>query len=141
MNYQRNGQNLIIRLDPGEEVIATLTEIVQKESVRLANVTGIGAVNDATVGTYAVAEQTYRKQNLQGDMEIVSLNGTVSEMEGEAYLHLHAVLGDIDGKVTGGHLNQAVISGTGEIVMTLIDGAVDRKRDEKVGLNILDFGN
>lgn len=140
MDYQKCGQHLVIRLDRGEEVVATVTAIVQKEGIRLANVTGIGAVDRAVVGTYAVAEQTYHKKTVQGDMEIVSLNGTVTEMNGEPYLHLHAVLGDLAGQLTGGHLNEAIISGTGELVLTCMDGVVDRQRDAAVGLNTLNFG-
>ncbi len=43
------------------------------------------------------------------------------------------------GNVYGGHLTEAVISGTGELVLTEIEGTVDRKFDEEIGLNLFEF--
>ena len=72
-------------------------------------------------------------------MEIVSLTGTVSTMNGQYYAHLHMSAGDMEGKVFGGHLNRAVISATCEMVITIINGAVDREFNEAVGLNTFRF--
>ncbi len=39
----------------------------------------------------------------------------------------------------GGHLNKAVVSATCEMVISLIDGIVDRRFDEEIGLNLFKF--
>ena len=39
----------------------------------------------------------------------------------------------------GGHLNRAVISATCEMVITVIDGRVDRFHSEEIGLNLFQF--
>lgn len=140
MNYRRFGNQVVVRLDLGDEVISALSDVQSKEKIRLAYVTGIGAVDKATIGTFDISKQEYFKQTLTGDMEIVNLAGNISEMDGKPYLHLHIVLAGLDGKAFGGHLNEAIVSGTGEIVLTCIDGVVDRKRDDKVGLNTFYFG-
>ena len=49
------------------------------------------------------------------------------------------VVADEAGNVYGGHLTEAVISGTGELVLTEIEGTVDRKFDEEIGLNLFEF--
>ena len=49
------------------------------------------------------------------------------------------VVADEAGHVFGGHLNEAVISGTGELVLTRIAGEVDRCFDEEIGLNLFRF--
>ena len=72
-------------------------------------------------------------------MEITSLLGNVSQMNGEVYLHLHITLADENYNVHGGHLTSAVISATGEIIIDTIDGIVDREFDEEVGLNLFKF--
>ena len=41
----------------------------------------------------------------------------------------------------GGHLNRAVVSATCEMVITVIDGKVDRVYDEETGLNVFKFAN
>ena len=46
---------------------------------------------------------------------------------------------DAEGKVFGGHLNSATVSATCEMVIELIDGRVDRKFSDEVGLNLFSF--
>ena len=60
-------------------------------------------------------------------------------MDGKFYSHLHMSAGNEKGEVVGGHLNQAYVSATCEMVIRLIDGKVDRAFDEEVGLNLLRF--
>ena len=44
-----------------------------------------------------------------------------------------------DGQVVGGHLNRAEIRATCEMILRLIDGTVDRKKDPETGLNLFRF--
>ena len=75
----------------------------------------------------------------EGDLEIVSIGGNINTMNGETYAHFHISAADEQGNVFGGHLQEAVISGTGELVLTEINGTVDRKFDEETGLNLFEF--
>ena len=139
MDYKRFGATIIARLDKGEEVLEQLEVISRKENIKLASVSALGATNDITVGVFRTAEKKYYANHFTGDMEIVSLTGTVSTMGGNYYAHLHMSAGDADGHVFGGHLNKCVISATCELVVEVIDGHVDRARDENLGLNLFKF--
>ena len=69
----------------------------------------------------------------------MSLNGTINTMDGDFYSHLHMSAGNEKGQVFGGHLNRAIVSATCEMVITILDGTVDRKFDPDIGLNLFDF--
>ena len=139
MQYRKFGARLIVRIDRGEELLEKLTQAVLENGVRLAAVSGIGALSELTVGVYDVAKQTYRANTFTGDLEIVSLSGSVTQKDGAPYLHLHLSAGDEQGRVFGGHLNRAVISATCELILDCIDGVVGRKSDPETGLNLFCF--
>ncbi|MDR1463949.1 MAG: DNA-binding protein [Oscillospiraceae bacterium] len=139
MEYRGFGRDLVLRLDPGEEILSSLKDLAAREDLRLASVRGIGAVNHAVLGLFDPKTKQYQANAFDCDMEIVSLTGTVSRMAGEVYLHLHMAAGQRDGTVVGGHLNEATVSATAELVLTRVDGALDRAFSEEIGLNLLKF--
>lgn len=139
MEYKRYGSKILIRLDPKEEVLTSIGEVCKAEGIRLGSVSGIGAVNKATVGLFNPAIKEYFSTTLERDFEITSLAGNVSEMNGELYLHLHVNLADIEHKTYGGHLNEAIVSATAEICIDVFDGTTDREFSETIGLNLLKF--
>ena len=139
MQYRVFGDTYVVRLQRGEEVLACLRELCEKESISLGTVSAIGAVNHVVVGVYRVDEQKYVANTIDGVMELTSLMGNITEKDGEPYLHLHATFGDLTGKVIGGHLNEAVVSATCELFVRKVEGHVGRRLDPETGLNIFDF--
>ena len=139
MEHKRYGNTVVVRMDPGEEILEQIALAVKAENVTLGSVSAIGAVNDFTVGLYDVAEKKYFPNRFTGAYEIVSLLGNVTQMNGEPYIHLHMAAADDTGRAVGGHLNRAVISVTCEMFITEIEGEIDRVKDEKTGINVFRF--
>ena len=139
MEYKRFGNKIIVRIDKDEEILEQVKELALKENIRLAAVQALGATNSFTVGVYNVAEKKYYANTFSGSFEIVSLTGTINTMSGAFYTHLHMSAGNDKGEVFGGHLNRAVVSATCEMIVTVIDGQVDRAFSEEIGLNLLRF--
>ena len=139
MEYRRFDNTIIARIDKGEEILAKIKELAEKENIKLSSVAALGAICDFTVGVFDTAEKNYISNSFQGPYEIVSLTGTIDTMKDEFYTHLHMSAGNSKGQVFGGHLNRAVVSATCEMVVTVIDGKVDRYYDEDVGLNLFQF--
>ena len=119
MEYRKFGGVIVARLDPGEEILEQVRQIALSEQIKLAHIQALGAVSDFTVGVFDVEKKAYRAD--------------------EFYCHLHMSAGNESGAVFGGHLNRAVISATCEMIITLIDGRVGRRRDEQIGLNLFEF--
>ncbi len=139
MDYRKFNHAIVARIDKGEEILEKVKEIALKEKIKLANVNALGATNDFTVGVFKTDEKKYYSNEFQGNFEIVSLTGTINTMNGEPYIHIHMSAGNDKGEVYGGHLNKAVVSATCEMVINVIDGAVDRYFDEEIGLNLFKF--
>ena len=139
MEYRRFGNTVIARIDRGEEILASVKDIALQENIQLADVSALGATGDFTVGVFNVEEKQYHANTFRGNFEIVSLTGTINTMEGAFYSHLDMSDGNEQGQVFGGHLNRAVVSATCEMVIRIIDGAVDRRFSEDIGLNLFQF--
>ena len=140
MIYKVFGDTIAVRIDRGEEVLAELKKVCEAEHVAAGSLSGIGAADHAVVGLYEVSTRQYQKTTLSGEMEITSLLGNVSQKDGEVYLHIHAAFADEKTGVYGGPLNECRISGTCELFIQRLNGAIGRKFDDaETGLNIFDF--
>lgn len=139
MDYRRFENTIVARIDKGEEIIDKVREIAHREQVKLAGVQALGAVGDFTVGVFKTEEKKYYANEFKGNFEIVSLHGTISTKDDEFYCHLHMSAGNDKGEVFGGHLNRAVVSATCEMLITVMDGRVERQFDEEIGLNLFRF--
>lgn len=139
MEYKKYGSKVLVRLDPGEEVVAGIAAICEKENICLGVVSGIGAVGKATIGLFTPDTKEYHSSTLEEAFEITALVGNVSMMDGKFYQHLHITLADINHNAFGGHLNEAIVSATAEIWIDIVKGDIDREFSETVGLNLLKF--
>ena len=139
MEYRKFGDTYIVRMDPGEEILTQLKVFAEQEGVKLASVTALGAVKDFTIGVFDTSSKVYHSNRFQGVYEIVSLVGTINTMNDAFYCHLHMCAADQEGHAFGGHLNEAVISATCELVVTCLPGRTDRVFSDEVGLNLISF--
>ena len=139
MEYRIFQNKIIVRMDKGEEILEKVREVAEKEKIKLADISALGAVREFTVGVFDTEAKEYHANEFKGSFEIVSLTGTINTMNDEFYCHLHMSAGNEKGQVFGGHLNRAIISATCEMIITLIDGRVDRRFEEEVGLNLFQF--
>ena len=60
-------------------------------------------------------------------------------MNGKPYIHLHAVMADQQHKVHAGHVISLTIGATCEMFVTVLDGEVNRQKDEELGINLWTF--
>lgn len=139
MDYRKFNDKYVLRLEKGEEVIFKIKELAEKEKISLAEITGLGAASLVEIGVFNVNTKEYKTKVFEGMFEITSLVGNVTLKENDVYLHIHINFGDEEGKVLGGHLVRANISATSEIIISTIDGNVNRKFSNEIGLNLLDF--
>ena len=138
MLYAKNGNDYIVRLEKGEEVLESMKAFMDHTGIQSASVNGIGAAGKAVLGVYDPERKKYDQQTLEGKMEIVSLNGNLTRMNGEAYVHLHGAVSDATLRVTGGHVLELRISLTAEIFIRALEVKTDRKKSEEFGINLIE---
>lgn len=139
MEYSRFGNQIVVRLDQGDEISASVLKIAEAEDISLASVSGIGATNDIDVGVYDIDAKEYTRYTFRGTHEITSLIGNLTRKDGKPYAHMHVTLAGDGGKIVGGHLLRGVIVLTSEIFITVVDGKAERKYDAGLGINRLSF--
>lgn len=139
MKFRQFDQTYLVRLDKDEEVIQTLKDFAKDNHITLASLQGIGAANKIKVSLFEVENKIYQSKEFLGDFEIAPLLGNITTMKGETYLHIHINFSDKNFNSFGGHLNEAYISATCEIVINCWEGEVDRKFSQEIGLNLLKF--
>ncbi len=139
MDYKRSGHFIVLRLDDGEEITASLGKVCAKERVDSALVSGIGACRKAEIAHYNPKTREYKIKKLDGALEIVSLSGNIALLDGKPAQHLHVILSISDFSTMSGHLMKAEVYPTCEITLILRDVKVRREKDEKTGLNLQRF--
>ena len=122
------------RLHRGDDLFLSIREIAEREHIKAAVV--ISAVGCVLKGRVRNAGAT-AIIDIPEHCEIVSLNGTVSEVR----THLHIALAKADLSVVGGHLTEGcIVDTTCELVLMEIPNVeYGMAYDEQTGYNELIF--
>ena len=136
---QRTSYGYVLRLDPGEEVVASLTAFARRENLRGGMISALGAVGETELGFFVRATSSYIRRTLKGEHEILALTGNFSELDGEPFLHCHIIIAGEDFTAIGGHLFRAVVTVTCEAQIVVSAGTVLRVRRPDLGFNPLEL--
>ena len=128
---------LLVRLEPGDELIASLATIMTERGIGSGTVKGLGAVSSARLGCFRMGTRDYVDRSFAGDLEVVGLTGTLSWYDDEPFPHVHLMLTDDEFRAFGGHCFEATASATIELSVRALDERVDRHLDERVGLHMM----
>ena len=121
-------QTLVLRLNPGDDLRASLDAALKQADAQAAFVvSGIGSLRGASV-RFAGAETPAR---IEGDLEILTLSGSLSP-DGS---HIHMSVSDGQGRVFGGHAAPGcVVRTTAEILVAMLhDWQFARTHDPLTG--------
>ena len=134
MKTQIKDKILAVRLCQGESVVDSLNKAVSQAGCSLGVViNGAGMMKNVKLG-YFIGKGRYKEHYIPEPREIVSLAGNFVNCEDGFFTHLHVSLADDDFKVRGGHLEEAVVHGTGEFFVLLTDIRAGRELEEETGL-------
>src|ERR1700742_3979217 len=113
----------VVVVEQGEEAGTALTYWAASEGMSAAQVTAVGAFEQAVVGWFDRAAKDYRRITVGQQCEVLSLIGDIAIGPGgdgeaeQSQAHLHAVPGLSDGTTRGGHLLEGHVWPTLEVVV------------------------
>jgi uncharacterized protein len=140
MNYLKQKDFYLIRIKRGEWIIKSLEKLIKKEKIKGGFFTGIGAVDKVTLAHYSVDNQKYSEKTYLKAYEASSIIGNIGYCDNELIIHCHATFSDVCMNPIAGHLVDAKVSGTAELVIRPVKQKLFKKLDKKeTGLKLFKF--
>jgi hypothetical protein len=131
---------IVGRLVRGTDLLKGLLEVCTQRHIRCGTLTALGAVEFAEVSHYDTRNKKYYPpRKLAGPLEVLSLNGNLTENQGELAPHLHGVLSretDAGIEVLGGHIVSAQVFALEYTIIALDDVLLRRGPDKDTGLRL-----
>jgi len=129
----------VVVFEDGEEAIAGLERFAAEHDLTAAEFTGLGAFSSAVLGFFNTDERDYERIPVDEQVEVLTLVGNVTKHDENTKVHPHVVLGRRDGTACGGHLLEATVRPTLEIIVTEAPENISRRVDPKTGLPLIDL--
>jgi predicted DNA-binding protein with PD1-like motif len=129
----------VVVCDPGDEAVSALAQFARSEDLEAAQITGVGAFERATVGWFDRAARNYRRIPVDEQCEVLSLIGDVAEGQDGPVVHVHVVLGLSDGTTRGGHLLEARVFPTLEVIVTETPARLRKVLRPDIGIALIDL--
>jgi len=138
---EANEKTFALIFEKGDEVIGELTAFAQAQGVSAAHFTAIGAFRHATLAYFNPATKDYQKIPVKEQVEVLSLVGDIALDGATPKVHAHVVVGKADGTAHGGHLLDAHVWPTLELILTESPRHLRRRIDAETGLALIDISS
>jgi predicted DNA-binding protein with PD1-like motif len=139
MRWIEDHSRLLVRFEVGEKLPESLVDLARRLGIASGSLSGIGGVRNVVLAYFDLQAREYVTFDVPGIVELVSLTGNVSLVNGQPFWHLHASVADREGNVKAGHLVTLEVAITAECWIERASKMQQRKRDDYSGLNLLDL--
>jgi predicted DNA-binding protein with PD1-like motif len=124
----------------GDEAFSGLSEFAEKFQITSAHFTAIGALRGATLAWFSPERKMYKKIPIEGQVEVASMIGDIALFKGKPVVHAHMVVGLPDGTTRAGHVLEANVWPTLEVMVTVEANAMRKVLDPETGLALIQPG-
>ena len=142
MDYKKNSDLYYLRCDRNDEILGCVLNLCKKESILSATFSGIGCCSSVSLSVINPQTLCFEPHDKTGILEMTSINGSISSDDDDnLFIHAHGMFSykDQEGlyKTIGGHLLQAVVAYTTEIVLIPVQGGIIRRqKDPQTGITV-----
>lgn len=141
MKYKRielQPKTFVVIFETGDELAAGLQKFASEQQLSAASFKAVGAFSSVRLAWFNWETKKYEPVVvLDEQVELLSLIGDVALKEGKPSVHAHAVVGKRDGTAHGGHLLEAHVRPTCELVVTESPVHLRKEFDPESGLALI----
>jgi uncharacterized protein len=131
-------KTFVLIFDTGDEILSGLSRFAAEQKLGGSSFKAIGALSHARVGWFNWETKKYQvAADLDEQVELLSLIGDVAIEDGKPKVHAHMVVGRKDGTAHGGHLMEARVRPTCELVLTETPEHLQKRIDPESGLALI----
>ncbi len=128
----------VLIFETGDEIAAGLKQFAAEQKMADSSFKAIGALSSAKLGWLNWETKKYETSvELKEQMELLSMIGDIALKDGEPQVHAHVVVGKRDGTAHGGHLQEAVVRPTCELVLTEGPAHLQKQIDPESGIALI----
>jgi len=142
----RTGRRYIIKISPGARIVETLLAFSRAENLRFVSlVSAVGSIKEVEfTGIQAgahlpITEPRIKSHRIEGPLELMGLEGNIAQTAAkELHARFYIIASKSSGEVVGGHLVDAEVFATCEIVLAeyLVEG-IERYHSTSGGVDTL----
>ena len=137
LHEQQGEKTFVLIFETGDEVASGLLDFARNHHLDSSHFTALGAFSDVVVGYFDWAKKEYKRISLPEQVEVLALVGDIALNQGEPTVHAHVVVGKADGTAHGGHLLEAHVRPTLEVVLVESAQHLQRQSDPASGLALI----
>jgi predicted DNA-binding protein with PD1-like motif len=131
-------RTIALIFEKGDDVVSLLEQYAKEHALSASRFSAIGALRGAVLGYFDWELKAYERIPVDEQVEVLSLNGDIALDGDEPKVHAHAVLGRRDGSTVGGHLLQATVQPTLEVLLIESPGYLRKTCNRESGLALID---
>jgi predicted DNA-binding protein with PD1-like motif len=139
LNPQPGARSFFLVFAPGDTFLLPMVEFVRRENILGGSFSAVGALSGATLAWFDTEAIVYRPIEVQEQVEVASMVGNISWMNGKPFIHAHCVLGRRTGGTIGGHVKDLTIMPALEMSLTESLVRLDRRKDPQTGFALIDL--
>lgn len=131
-------KTFVLIFDTGDEILTKLKRFASEQKLAGSSFKAIGALSRVKVGWFNWETKKYEvATELEEQVELLSLIGDIAVSAGTPLVHAHMVFGRRDGTAHGGHLMEAVVRPTCELVLTENPAHLQKQLDPESGIALI----
>ena len=134
----RSPKTFVLVFQTGDELAKGLARFAEEQRLSAASLTAVGALSSVNLAYFDWESKRYRPSvTLEEQVELLSLVGDIALKDDKPAVHAHIVVGKRDGTAHGGHLVEARVRPTCEVMVTESPARLQKFVDPQSGLALI----